>query len=348
MQTPAGKGRRLGRGLSGLIGTPIEVPIAPPPTHPAAESSGGGRGGETERSTGAPASSSVAATTEPVGQRVVYISLTDIMPGRYQPRKKFDPQALSELAASLKTAGVVQPIVVRLNPDGAPKYELVAGERRWRAAAIAGLEVIPAIVAALSEEQTAEWSLIENLQRADLSVLERAHAMKSLSERFGLTHADVAERLGVDRSSVTNLLRVLDLPPQVRDLIEEGALNAGHGKALAALPPQSQLRLAMLAAQEQFSVRRLEEEVNRELATLRGETPSASPASRPGAEPRADDGALHTRAIVADLEKQLGEHLGTKVKIKTDRSGKSGSIEIRFFDLDHFDGIVAMTGFAMK
>ncbi|MBX3405476.1 MAG: ParB/RepB/Spo0J family partition protein [Phycisphaeraceae bacterium] len=348
MQTPAGRGRRLGRGLSSLIGTPIEVPITPPVTSapgPAVPASSGGVGadGADTRPAQEPAQS------EPAGQRVVYISLADIAPGRYQPRKNFDPVALGQLAASLKTAGVVQPIVVRLNPDGAPAYELVAGERRWRAAAIAGLGVIPAIVAAISEEQTAEWSLIENLQRADLSVMERAYAMKTLCERFGLTHGDVAERLGLDRSSVTNLLRLLELPPRVRELIENGALNAGHGKALAALPEEAQLRLAALAVQEEFSVRRLEEEVGRELRANRdGAIVAAGAEATPRADARADESALHTRAIVADLEKQLGEHLGTKVRIRTDRKGKSGTIEIRFFDLDHFDGIVAMTGFAMK
>lgn len=344
MQTPAGKGRRLGRGLSSLIGTPIEVPLTPPATGPAASfgSRGVGVDGAETRPAQAPAPS------EPAGQRVLYIGLADIAPGRYQPRKNFDPIALGELAASLKTAGVVQPIVVRLNPDGAPAYELVAGERRWRAAAIAGLGVIPAIVAAISEEQTAEWSLIENLQRADLSVMERAHAMKMLCDRFGLTHGDVAERLGLERSSVTNLLRLLELPPRVRELIEEGALNAGHGKALAALPEEAQLRLAALAVQEEFSVRRLEEEVGRELQANRNGAAGAEATPRAVADTRPDESTLHTRAIVADLEKQLGEHLGTKVKIKTDRKGKSGTIEIRFFDLDHFDGIVAMTGFAMK
>ena len=344
MQTPAGKGRRLGRGLSGLIGAPIEVPITPPVTGafgPAAPAAGGGVGAEGAGTRTA----QVPAQSEPAGRRVVYIALADIAPGRYQPRKNFDPVALGELAASLKTAGVVQPIIVRLNPDGAPAYELVAGERRWRAAAIAGLGVIPAIVAAISEEQTAEWSLIENLQRADLSVMERAHAMKMLCERFGLTHGDVAERLGLERSSVTNLLRLLELPPRVRELIEEGALNAGHGKALAALPEEAQLRLAALAVQEEFSVRRLEEEGGRELQASRND---ASAAPRAGAATRADDSTLHTRAIVADLEKQLGDHMGTKIKIRTDRTGKSGTIEIRFFDLDHFDGIVSMMGFAMK
>ncbi len=334
MQTSSGKGRRLGRGLSGLIGTPVEVPIAPP-TVPAKQQGGAG-------DTAVPA----AANIEAPGQRIVYLGLTDIAPGRYQPRKRFDETALNELAASLKTAGLVQPIVVRLNPEGSPRYELVAGERRWRAAALAGLEVIPAIIAAISEEQAAEWSLIENLQRADLSVMERAAAIKALCDRFNLTHAQVAERLGIERSSVTNLLRLLDLPAEIRKLIDEGRLNAGHGKILAGLPTELQFRMADLASKFEWPIRRLEEEVNAELA--RASKAGVFGDGSGGGEAKPQPDSLHTRAIVADLEKQLGEHLGTKVKIRTDRTGKSGSIEIRFFDLDHFDGIVAMTGFAMK
>ncbi len=330
MQTSGNKGRRLGRGLSGLIGTPVEVPIVPPA---AAEQRGG-------------AAVSAAANIEAPGQRIVYLGLTDIAPGRYQPRKTFDEAALSELAASIRTAGLVQPIVVRLNPDGSPRFELVAGERRWRAAAIAGLEVLPAIVAAISEEQAAEWSLIENLQRADLSVMERAAAIKALCDRFGLTHAQVAERLGIERSSVTNLLRLLELPAEIRKLLDDGRLNAGHGKILAGLPTELQFRMADLAAKFEWPIRRLEEEVNAELA--RANKAGVFGEGSGGGEPSPAADSLHTRAIVADLEKQLGEHLGTKVKIRTDRTGKSGTIEIRFFDLDHFDGIMAMTGFAMK
>lgn len=329
MQTSSNKGRRLGRGLSGLIGTPVEVPI-----EPSAAADVQQQGGE--------------GSIDAPGQRIIYIALTDIAPGRYQPRKKFDEAALAELAASIRTAGLVQPIVVRLNPDGSPRYELVAGERRWRAAALAGLEVIPGIVAGISESQAAEWSLIENLQRADLSVMERAEAVKQLCDRFGMTHAQVAERLGIERSSVSNLLRLLDLPAEVRHYMEDGLLNAAHGKVLAGLSGELLLRMAALAAKLGWSVRKLEEEVNVELAMMRSREAARAAAGSGGVAPEPDGGSLHTRAIVADLEKQLGEHLGTKVRIRTDRTGKSGAIEIRFFDLDHFDGIVAMTGFAMK
>lgn len=317
MQTPSGKGRRLGRGLNSLIGSPVEVPIAPP----AGEAAAGEQ------------------------RQIQYLPLGHIAPGRYQPRKRFDEHALAELAASLRTAGMVQPIVVRPNPAGNPPFELVAGERRWRAAAIAALESIPAIVVALSEEQTAEWSLIENLQRADLSVMERAAAIRSLCDRFGLTHAEVADRLGLERPTVTNLLRLLELPPEICRLIDDGRLNAGHGKILVGLPRELQVRMADLAAKFEWPIRRLEDEVNAELA--RATKAGVFGDQNSGGEKQEAE-SLHTRAIVADLEKQLGEHLGTKVRIRTDRSGKAGTIEIRFFDLDHFDGIVAMTGFAMK
>jgi ParB family chromosome partitioning protein len=319
MQTPQGKGKRLGRGLSGLIGSPVEVPLAPVAQQQGAE--------------------------DESGRRIQYLALSDISPGRYQPRKRFDEAALAELAASLRTAGMVQPIVVRPNPDGQPRYELVAGERRWRAAAIAALDTIPAIVVPLTEEQAAEWSLIENLQRADLSVMERAAAIKSLCDRFGLTHAEAAERLGLERPTVTNLLRLLELPPEIRKLIDDGRLNSGHGKILVGLPQELQFRMADLAAKFEWPIRRLEDEVNAELA--RASKAGVYAEGGGGGEAPTQD-SLHSRAIVADLEKQLGEHLGTKVRIRTDRTGRAGTIEIRFFDLDHFDGIVAMTGFAMK
>lgn len=340
MQTSGNKGRRLGRGLSGLIGTPVEVPIEPPPAAAA---------GSVEQQGGYVAAA--PAAVEAAGQRILYIALTDIGPGRYQPRKKFDEAALAELAASIKTAGLVQPVVVRLNPDGVPRYELVAGERRWRAAALAGLSVIPAIVAAISEEQAAEWSLIENLQRADLSVMERAGAIKALCDRFRLTHGEVAERLGVERPTVSNLLRMLELPEEIQQYLDQELLTAGHAKALLPLSRQLQLSMAAYAAKLGWSVRKLEEEVEFELARIKGGTAAAISGRSGGDQAQksdVDDGSLHTRAIVADLEKQLGEHLGTKVKIRTDRTGKSGTIEIKFFDLDHFDGILAMTGFAMK
>ena len=329
MQTSSNKVRRLGRGLTGLMTAPVEVPISPPA---AAQQQEGGNPAETP------------------GQRIIYIPLTDIAPGRYQPRKRFDAHQLAELAASIKTAGLVQPIVVREHPNGPPRYELVAGERRWRAAAIAGLEVLPAIVAAISEEQAAEWSLIENLQRADLSVMERAAAIKALCDRFGLTHAQVAEKLGIERPTVSNLLRLLELPAELRKLLDDNRLSAGHGKLLVGLPAELQFRMADLAAKFEWPVRRLEEEIAGELARANktGVWGDGSGGVGTNGTGSPDNASLHTRAIVADLERQLGEHLGTKVKIRTDRAGKAGTIEIRFFDLDHFDGIVAMTGFAMK
>jgi ParB family chromosome partitioning protein len=183
--------------------------------------------------------------------------------------------------------------------------------------------------------------------------MERAGAIKALCDRFKMTHGEVAERLGIERPTVTNLLRMLELPEEIRQHLEDGLLNLGHAKILLPLSRQLQLNMAALAAKLGWSVRKLEEEVEFELERIKHGTAAAMSGKSGGVEaPKSDDadddGSLHKRAIVADLEKQLGEHMGTKVKIKTDRTGKSGTIEIRFFDLDHFDGIVAMTGFAMK
>lgn len=305
------KPRRLGRGLSGLIGMPVKVigPTLTPEPRAADRSAVSG-------------SQPAAAAAE--GLQLIGVS--KIQPSPFQPRRNFDEAALVRLADSIRQSGMMQPVLVRKSGGG---YELVAGERRWRAAQKAGLSAVPAIVRELSDEDSAQFALVENVQREDLNPIERALAFRGLVERFGLTQAQVAERVGIERSTVANLLRLIELEPEVQGMIERGELSGGHGKALlAAAPGRARIELAARAAAEGWSVRRLEQAAK----PRGGGTPA--PASR--------------LASLIDLEKQLGEHLGTKVSIRADRTGKRGRIEIDFYGLDHFDGLMTRLGFQPK
>lgn len=229
----------------------------------------------------------------------------------------------------------MQPVLVRPASSGGStggRYELIAGERRWRAAKLAGLETVPAIVRELSDESSAEWALIENVHRQDLNAMERAEAMASLLSRFGMSQTALAEKLGFERPTVANLVRLVELEPAVRELIAEGRLGAGHGKALLSLP-EGDVRsdLAARAADGGWSVRRLEAEVR---------TLNDSPK-----ESNKDQSSLSQReAVLASLERRLSDHLGTKVQIKARGSGDKGRIEIGFFSADHFEGLLKSLG----
>ena len=263
---------------------------------------------------------------------VTRVPLAEIVAGRHQPRKAFDDEALESLAASIRSVGVIQPVTLRRASGGG--YELIAGERRCRAARLAGLTDVPAMVVEVNEQIAAETALIENLQREDLNPIERADAIRGLIDAFGYSQSAVAERVGLDRSSVSNLLRLADLEPGIRDLLASGALGLGHGKALLSLDAgPARVDLAEKAVREGWSVRRVEEE------SRRGK---AAPATPGGARASIESGGgdVETRA----LEKRLGEHLGTKVSLRVDRAGK-GTVQIRFFDLDHFDDLMSRIGF---
>lgn len=337
------KPRRLGRGLSALIGQPIKVEI------PQAGSSAPALQPAPAKNVPAhaprePSTPALASTDAAPGTRVAMLPLDAIKPGRFQPRRVFDEAQLKELAASIASAGVVQPVVVRsVTPSaaGAPRYELIAGERRWRACGIAGVSAIPAVVQDISDEQAAEWSLIENLQRTDLTSMERAEAVASLCSRFSLSHQQAAEKLGIDRSSVANMVRLLELEEPIRELLDEGKLSGGHGKALLAAPPgQARINLANIAANQGWSVRKLEQAAANALV----------PSGTTGASVTipASDKAMAKAAALRDLEKQLGEHMGTAVAIRASGSGKRGSIVLKFYDLDHFDGLMSKMGFRLR
>jgi len=260
-----------------------------------------------------------------------YLDLSACEPNKYQPRSTVDDESLASLAMSIQSAGVMQPIVVRPKLGSGNRFEIVAGERRWRAARLAGLSALPAIVRELSDEQSAEWALIENVQREDLNPMDKARAFATLSEQFGLSHAAVADRVGVERPTVTNLVRLLDLENEIQELIRIAVLQVGHGKVLLSMSGgAARVKLAGRAVREGWSVRRLEEEAKRT------ETPAA-PLQK-----------VERPAQIVDLEKQLGDHLGTKVMIATDKSGKKGRVTLEFYDLEHFDGLMGKLGFEAK
>jgi ParB family transcriptional regulator, chromosome partitioning protein len=240
------------------------------------------------------------------------IPLARIRPNPRQPRQRMDPAELEALATSVREHGVLQPILVTETIDG---YQLVAGERRFRASQMAGLERIPAVVRQLADREQLELALVENLQRADLGPLEEAHAYRSLVTEFDLTHEQIAQRVGRAKSTIANTLRLLDLDPAVQTALSEGQITEGHGRAIAGLPVEQQARVAASVAAQQFSVRQTEELVRR----LREPRPAAT-TSAPTARLDPD---------LERVEEDLRRRLGTKVTLA--RSRKGGRIIIEFY-----------------
>ena len=238
----------------------------------------------------------------------------------YQPRRRIEPEALDELTRSIRAHGVLQPVVVR--PAGEGRYELVAGERRWRAAQAAGLESIPSVVREVSDEVALSIAIIENIQREDLNPLEEAQGVARLVEEFGMTHREVAEAVGRSRPAVSNLLRLLELNEDVRARLEAGEIEMGHARALLALAGGTQSEAARLVAERGLSVRQTEVLVRR----IRDREDD-----EPGEPPRDPD--LHR------LEARLGDAIGTEVRIRHGRQG-SGRLVIRYHSLDELDGIL--------
>jgi ParB family chromosome partitioning protein len=256
------------------------------------------------------------------------IAIAAIQPGRYQPRTGMDPRRLQELADSIRAQGLIQPITVR--PAGRGRFEIIAGERRWRAAELAGLSEVPCVVREVDDHATLAIALIENIQREDLSPLEEAGALKRLIEEFKLTHQQAAEAVGRSRVAVTNLLRLLELPDSIKRLMESHQLEMGHARALLTLPAKAAEALAGEAARAGWSVRELEQRVRR-----LGES-----AAKPGAKARAARrGAGASDPNVRQLEQQLAEKLGAKVSIQHGQSGR-GKLVIEYFSLDELDGIL--------
>lgn len=255
------------------------------------------------------------------GEELRSLPMDSLQPGKYQPRTRMDEQSLGELAESIKAQGVMQPILVRPLADG--RYEVIAGERRWRAARIAGLATVPALVRDVPDKQALAVSLIENIQREDLNPLEEATGIQRLIQEFGMTHVQAAEAVGRSRSGVTNLLRLFELAPPVRELLAQGLLDMGHARALLALPDARQIELARVAAEKQLSVREVERRVARAVR---------KPAARPGAKADRD---------VARLEEELSNRLGTTVQIKAGLKKGGGKLVISYASLDQLETLLA-------
>jgi len=290
----------LGRGLADLLG----ARAAPPPAMVAAA---------------------------PVGEQLAKLPLDLLQRGRYQPRLDMRPETLQELADSIKAQGVVQPIVVRPLEvsDGAghsQRYEIIAGERRWRAAQMAGLAEIPAVIRDIPDEAAIAVALIENIQRENLNPLEEARALSRLISEFGVTHQQAADAVGRSRASVSNLLRLLELAPEVGELLEKRALEMGHARALLALTQRrQQSEVALLVAKKGLSVRETEALVRRLLTPA---TPGGSAA------------ATARDPNVERLEQELAEKLGARVAIQAGSGGR-GKLVVSYNSLDELDGILA-------
>ena len=263
-------------------------------------------------------------------EEVLDVQIDLIQPGHQQPRTTFDQAKLDELAQSIRASGIIQPLLLRRRGG---MFELVAGERRWRAAQIAGLRSVPAIVRDIPDEKLLELALIENIQRADLNPVEEANAYKKLIESLGLTQDEVAQRVGRDRSFVTNYLRILKLPSEIRQLLEREKLSFGHARALLTIDNALlQRRLAQKIVKNNWSVREVERRVRNLIAPK---------------EPRSLNKSVREDPNLRAAEVRLRRHLGTQVRIIPIEPGKSGKIEIEYYslpDLDRLYNAIAPAG----
>ncbi|HEX7817632.1 ParB/RepB/Spo0J family partition protein [Dyella sp.] len=290
----AAKKRGLGRGLDALLGTGAE------PDAPAAEARPNLLEQEGELRT---------------------LPIHHIQPGKYQPRRHWNDEALDELASSIRAQGLIQPVVVRaLGPNS---YELIAGERRWRAAQRAQLSELPVLVKDVPEVAVPAMALIENIQRQDLTPLEEADALKRLIDDFDLTHQQAADAVGRSRASVSNLLRLTEMPDSIKRLLDEGKLEMGHARCLLTLPERDAESLALEAARNGWSVRELEEAARRAQTAPKGKAKSA-----PARDPN-----------IADLERELAERFATRVELAHGRGGR-GKLVIHYHSNDELDGIL--------
>ena len=259
--------------------------------------------------------SSVSAQSE-----LQSLAITLITSGKYQPRRHFDEDLLQELAESIKTQGVIEPIIVRSVAGG--RFELIAGERRWRASQLAGLSEIPALVRDIDDRAAIAIALIENIQREDLSPLEEAQSLSRLIAEFKVTHQQAADAVGRSRAAVSNLLRLLELPEEIRSLLDRGAIEMGHARALLTLPEARAIALARKSVENDWTVRELEAAVRNATELPKGKS----------AKPKRD-------ADIESLENELGEKLGARVAINHGRGGR-GKLVISYHSLDELDGIL--------
>ena len=267
-----------------------------------------------------------ATPAELAGDGLRQVRLDHLQPGKYQPRSAIEPGKLTELADSIRAQGVIQPIVAREVSPG--RFEIIAGERRWRAAREAGLDTVPVVLRDVDDRAVIAMALIENIQREDLNPLEEALALSRLIDEFSLTHQNAAEAVGRSRAAVSNLLRLLELPPEIRALLEARQLEMGHARALLTLAPQAAIGLAREAAENGLSVREVE---RRAQQLAQGKIPNGK--REPARPARRDD------ADIATLERELSEVLNAKVAVQHGRGGR-GKLVIQYHGLDVLDGIL--------
>ena len=277
-----------------------------------------------------PAAETPAGKMQEAGIGFELIPIAKIIPNIDQPRQAFSPEGIEELAASIKEKGILQPVIVTRHTDG--KYMLICGERRLRAAELCGLDAVPAVIKDVAKQDLLEWALIENIQREDLNPIEEAQAYTKIAEQNMMSQEDVARRVGKDRSTVTNMMRLLRLPPEIQDMLITGLLTSGHARALLGLlTPEHQRQMARRIAEENLSVRQVEAVV-----------------SRSNAQKRKPRKARHLRPEIVDLENRLIEHLGTQVKIFPRKNQKEGRLEIHYFSLDDLDRVLDKIGLPGK
>lgn len=266
----------------------------------------------------------LAGNSAPETTRQETLPVGALQPGRYQPRTRMDPGSLEELAASIRAQGLIQPISVRPigSNAGGSRYEIIAGERRWRASQIAGLAEVPVLIRDIPDEAVLAMSLIENIQREDLNPLEEAAGLQRLIDEFGMTHQQAADAVGRSRSAATNLLRLLQLAKPAQDMLMAGDIEMGHARALLPLGKSEQGRVASIVVDKGWSVRETERAVAREL------NPPVHKAA-----------AKAPNRDLARLEEDLADQLGATVKIVANRKG-AGSLSIRFGSLDQLDGLL--------
>ena len=306
------KPKHLGRGLQSLL-SPITIDSS-----------------ETNQVLSGPSNTSNFPPDKELRDSLQKINIDSISPNPYQARTVWNEQELSELTESIKANGIIQPIVVRPIGTG---FQLIAGERRLRAAELASLTSIPALVRRASDEQLHEWALVENIHRVDLNPIERAKAYHEYISTFSLTQAEAAERLGEDRSVVANYIRLLDLPHEIKQMLAENKLSMGHARAILALPTDELRRkLANRAMAGRLSVREVERLVRKYLAGT-GQAKTTVRTKPPH---------------IMDIENKLADQLGTKVSIETRKNGQRGKLIIEFYSLDEFDGIMEKIGLACE
>ncbi len=311
--------RRLGRGLESLVGGAMLAESAGPPAKPLSATS------TANRSKNIP----IADPTDPSRIDTRVVAIETLVPNKEQPRDRVSDDTLTDLVASIRQSGILQPVVVRRAGKG---FEIIAGERRWRAAKAAGMSEIPVLVRQATDSEMLELALVENIQRSDLNPIERARAYQRGCTMFGLSPEEMGRRLGEDRTTVTNYVRLLSLPELVLELVQRHELSMGHARCLLALEGDAaRVAFARRAVKQQLSVRRLEDEVRRALAAT-----SDAPIT-PATVSRSD-------ANVRDLERRLAGALGTKVAIRAGRRKGGGRIIVHYRNLDEFDRLTALLG----